>query len=180
HQAFKAWVAHLRELPQQAPQWRQLGMNSELINHLSEELITAATRLDLEGTLKRALAGQEQAGTRREHLMARQVLRAQLTMRDFIAWFGYLTLPPEKVPNSYVGEKNKVFLRQKPLMNDELPQLAAVAPQPGVSYLGDWLSALMSVVLDNAGHSATRDISVEHNRQLGQIISQLKQENMPC
>ncbi|MGK5585463.1 virulence factor SrfC family protein, partial [Klebsiella pneumoniae] len=90
------------------------------------------------------------------------------------------TLPPEKVPNSYVGEKNKVFLRQKPLMNDELPQLAAVAPQPGVSYLGDWLSALMSVVLDNAGHSATRDISVEHNRQLGQIISQLKQENMPC
>ncbi|ROW36330.1 hypothetical protein C3454_12310 [Citrobacter europaeus] len=180
HQAFKAWVAHLRELPQQAPQWRQLGMNSELINHLSEELITAATRLDLEGTLKRALAGQEQAGTRREHLMARQVLRAQLTMRDFIAWFGYLTLPPEKVPNSYVGEKNKVFLRQKPLMNDELPQLAAVAPLPGVSYLGDWLSALMSVVLDNAGHSATRDISVEHNRQLGQIISQLKQENMPC
>lgn len=180
HQAFKAWVAHLRELPQQAPQWRQLGMNSELINHLSEELITAATRLDLEGTLKRALAGQEQAGTRREHLMARQVLRAQLTMRDFIAWFGYLTLPPEKVPNSYVGEKNKVFVRQKPLMNDELPQLAAVAPQPGVSYLGDWLSALMSVVLDNAGHSATRDISVEHNRQLGQIISQLKQENMPC
>lgn len=97
----------MRELPQQAPQWRQLGMNSELINHLSEELITAATRLDLEGTLKRALAGQEQAGTRREHLMARQVLRAQLTMRDFIAWFGYLTLPPEKVPNSYVGEKIK-------------------------------------------------------------------------
>lgn len=180
HQAFKAWVAHLRELPQQTLQWRQLGMTSELINQLSEELITAATRLDLEGALKRALAGQEQAGTRREHLMARQVLRAQLTMRDFIAWFGYLTLPPEKVPNSYVGEKNKVFLRQKPLMNDELPQLAAVAPQPGVSYLGDWLSALMSIVLDNAGHSATRDISFEHNRQLGQIISQLKQENMPC
>ena len=180
HQAFKAWVAHLRDLSQQTPQWRQLGMSSELINQLSEELITAATRMDLEGTLKRALAGQEQAGTRREHLMARQVLRAQLTIRDFIAWFGYLTLPPEKVPNSYVGEKNKVFMRQTPLTNDELPQLAAVAPQPGVSYLGDWLSALMSVVLDNAGHSATRDISFEHNRQLGQIISQLKQENMPC
>lgn len=180
HQAFKAWVAHLRDLSQQTPQWRQLGMSSELINQLSEELITAATRMDLEGTLKRALAGQEQAGTRREHLMARQVLRAQLTIRDFIAWFGYLTLPPEKVPNSYVGEKNKVFMRQTPLTHDELPQLAAVAPQPGVSYLGDWLSSLMSVVLDNAGHSATRDISFEHNRQLGQIISQLKQENMPC
>jgi len=90
------------------------------------------------------------------------------------------TSPPEKVPNSYVGEKNKVFLRQKQLANDELPQLAAVTPPPGVAYLGDWLSALMSVVMDNAGHSATRDISFEHNRQLGHIISQLKQENMPC
>ncbi len=180
HQAFKAWVAHLRELPQQTAQWRLLGMSSELINQLCEELITAGTRLDLEGTLKRALAGQEQAETPREHMRARQVLRAQLTMRDFIAWFGYLTLPPEKVPNSYVGEKNKVFLRQKQLANDELPQLAAVTPPPGVAYLGDWLSALMSVVMDNAGHSATRDISFEHNRQLGHIISQLKQENMPC
>lgn len=72
HQIFKARVAHLRELSQQTSPWRQLGMSTELINQLSEELITAATRLDLEGSLKRALAGQEQAGTRREHLMARQ------------------------------------------------------------------------------------------------------------
>nr|WP_291829550.1 virulence factor SrfC family protein [Candidatus Symbiopectobacterium sp. PLON1] len=62
-------------------------MSSELINLLSEELITAATRQDLEGTLKFALAGQEQAGTRREHLMARQVLRAQLVMRVYcLVW----------------------------------------------------------------------------------------------
>lgn len=180
HQAFKAWVAHLRELPQQNTQWQQLGMNSEMINLLCEELITAATRLDLEGMLKRALAGQEHAGTRREQLLARQVLRAQLMMRDFIAWFGYLSLPEEKIPNSYVGEKQKVFARQASLASDELPQLAAVAPQPGVAYMGDWLSALMTITLDNAGHSATRDISFEHNRQLGQIIGQMKQENLSC
>lgn len=180
HQAFKAWVAHLRELPQQTTRWQQLGMNSEMINQLCEELITAATRLDLEGMLKRALAGQEQAGTRREQLLARQVLRAQLAMRDFIAWFGYLSLPEEQIPNSYVGEKQKVFARQAPLASDELPQLASVAPQPGVAYLGDWLSALMTLILDNAGHTATRDISFEHNRQLGQIIGQMKQENLPC
>lgn len=173
-------MAHLRELPQQNTQWQQLGMNSEMINLLCEELITAATRLDLEGMLKRALAGQEHAGTRREQLLARQVLRAQLVMRDFIAWFGYLSLPEEKIPNSYVGEKQKVFARQASLASDELPQLAAVAPQPGVAYMGDWLSALMTIILDNAGHSATRDISFEHNRQLGQIIGQMKQENLSC
>lgn len=180
HQAFKAWVTHLRELPQQTTHWQQLGMNAEIINLLCEELITAATRLDLESMLKRALAGQEQAGTRREQLLARQVLRAQLAMRDFIAWFGYLSLPEERIPNSYVGEKKKIFSRQAPLASDELPQLASVAPQPGVAYMGDWLSALMSITLDNAGHSATRDISFEHNRQLGQIIGQMKQENLSC
>lgn len=179
-QVFKAWVAHLRDLSQQGAQWQQLGMNSELINLLSEELITAATRLELEAVLKHALAGQEQAGIRREQLMARQVLRAQLALRDFIAWFGYLTLPPDKVPNSYAGEKNKVFIRQYQLDGDELPQLPSTATQPGLSYLGDWLSALMTVILDNAGHSATRDISFEHNRQLGQIIVQLKQESASC
>lgn len=180
YQAFKAWVAHLRELPQQTTHWQQLGMNSETINLLCEELISAATRLDLEGMLKRALAGQEQAGTRREQLLARQVLRAQLTIRDFIAWFGYLSLPEEQIPNSYVGEKKKVFAYQAPLASDELPQLPSVAPQPGVAYMGDWLSALMTIILDNAGHSATRDISFEHNRQLGQIIGQMKQENLSC
>ncbi|WP_409076394.1 putative virulence factor (plasmid) [Pantoea sp. C3] len=180
HQAFKAWVAHLRELPQQTAYWQQLGLNSETINLLCEELVTAATRLDLEGMLKRALAGQEQAGTRREQLLARQTQRTQLAMRDFIAWFGYLTLPEAQIPNSYVGEKKKVFARQAPLASDELPQLAAVAPQPGVAYMGDWLSALMALTLDNAGHSATRDISIEQNRQLGQIIGQMKQENLSC
>ncbi|WP_145490506.1 virulence factor SrfC family protein [Yersinia aleksiciae] len=180
HEAFKAWVAHLRELPQQAAYWQQLGMNSDMINLLCEELITGASRLDLESGLKRALAGQEQAGTSRQQLLARQVLRAQLTMRDFIAWFGYLSLPEEQVPDSYVGEKKKVFIRQTTLASDELPQLASVAPQPGVAYMGDWLSALMNLILANANHSATRDISFEHNRQLGHIIGQMKQENLPC
>ncbi|MDO6406487.1 virulence factor SrfC family protein [Pantoea phytobeneficialis] len=180
HQAFKAWVAHLRELSQQTTYWQQLGLNSETINLLCEELITAATRLDLEGTLKRALAGQEQAGTRREQLLARQTQRAQLALRDFIAWFGYLTLPEAQIPDSYVGEKKKVFARQATLARDELPQLAAVAPQPGMAYLGDWLSALMALTLNNAGHSATSDISLEQNQQLGQIIGQMKQENPSC
>ena len=180
HQAFKAWVAHLRELPQQTAYWQQLGINSETINLVCEELITAATRLDLEGRLKRALAGQEQAGTRREQLLARQTLRAQLAIQDFVAWFGYLSLPEAQIPNSYVGDKKKVFARPAPLASDEMPQLAAVAPQPGVAYMGDWLSALMKITLDNAGHNATRDISIEQNRQLGQIIGQMKQENLSC
>ncbi|MDQ1211358.1 virulence factor SrfC family protein [Pantoea anthophila] len=180
HRAFKAWVAHLRELPNQNAYWQQLGIKNEAISLLCEELITAATRQDLEGTLKRALAGQEQAGALRQQLLARQTLRAQLAIRDFIAWFGYLAMPESQVPESYIGEKKKVFARQVSLASDELPQLPAVAPQPGVTYMGDWLSALMKITLDNAGHSATSDISAEQNQRLGQIIGKMKEENQPC
>ncbi|WP_341536073.1 virulence factor SrfC family protein [Aeromonas veronii] len=41
---------------------------------------------------------------------------------------------------------------------------------------GDWLSSLVLITQDNAGHSATRDISHDQNQRLGQIIHQLKQE----
>ncbi|WP_279465357.1 virulence factor SrfC family protein [Aeromonas veronii] len=61
-EAFKAWVAHLRDLPTRKTLLAQLGIETELIDLLTEELVTAANRLDLEGTLKRTLAGQEQAG----------------------------------------------------------------------------------------------------------------------
>ncbi len=177
HQLFKNWVAYLRDLPQRALFWQKMGFKSELIHLLTEELVTAATRMDLEAQLKQSLSGQEQAGVARETLATRQVLRAQCTLQDFISWFGYLTLPSDKVPHSYMGDKKKVFISQPTIDNDDLPSLPPHAQQLGSQYLTDWVCALMAVVLDNAGHTATRDISFEQNERLGQIIRNLQQEN---
>ncbi|BEE16384.1 hypothetical protein VAWG006_06370 [Aeromonas enteropelogenes] len=175
-EAFKAWVAHLRDLPTRKTLLAQLGIETELIDLLTEELVTAANRLDLEGTLKRTLAGQEQAGVRREQQLARQVMKAQLTLRDFVAWFGFLAMPPEKVPHSFAGTKGKLFARGSAIGQNELPCLPATPLNPAMAYLGDWLSSLVLITQDNAGHSATRDISHDQNQRLGQIIHQLKQE----
>lgn len=175
-EAFKAWVAHLRDLPTQKTLLAQLGIETELIDLLTEELVTAANRLDLEGMLKRTLAGQEQAGVRREQQLARQVMKAQFTLRDFVAWFGFLGMPPEKVPNSFTGVKGKLFARGAEIGPNELPCLPPTPLSPAMAYLGDWLSSLVLITQDNAGHSATRDISHDQNQRLGQIIHQLKQE----
>ncbi len=176
HNVFVAWVAHLRDLSTRSAIWSQLKIEKELVGLLTEEIITAANRLDLEGTLKRSLAGQEQAGVRREQLLTKQVMKAQLALRDFIAWFGFLSQPPEKVPNSYVGSKGKVFARTHMIAPDELPHLPATASDPSLQFLGDWISALVVITQENAGHSAGRDISSEQNKNLGQIISLIKQE----
>ena len=176
HNVFVTWVAHLRDLSTRSAIWNQLKIEKELVGLLTEEIITAANRLDLEGTLKRSLAGQEQAGVRREQLLTKQVMKAQLALRDFIAWFGFLSQPPEKVPNSYVGSKGKVFARTHMIAPDELPHLPATASDPSLQFLGDWISALVVITQENAGHSAGRDISSEQNKNLGQIISLIKQE----
>ena len=138
-----------------------------------------ATRHDVESILKHALAGQEQVNISHQKLMARQVLRAQMALRDFIAWFGYLSQPTEKIPQSYFSGKKKIFTHAQPLADDELPQIPEKTPEmPGQTYVEDWVSALMMQVQDNAGHSATRDISVEANQKLGNIIRHIKQETL--
>ena len=178
-QAFKAWISHLRELPQQTTSWQKLGIHPALINPLCEELITVATRHDVESLLKHALAGQEQVNISHQKLAARQVLRAQMALRDFIAWFGYLSQPKEKIPQSYLFDKKKIFTNDQPLADDELPQIPEHPPEHlGQTYAGDWISALMMQIQDNAGHSATRDISVEANQKLGHIIRLIKQETL--
>ena len=67
-------------------------MNSELINHLSEELITAATRLDPKRHAGNARAGV--SGSKRVrgvgHLGTPGSARPTDYARDFIARFGYL------------------------------------------------------------------------------------------
>jgi hypothetical protein len=103
-------------------------------------------------------------------------MKAQFTLRDFVAWFGFLGMPPEKVPNSFTGVKGKLFARGAEIGPNELPCLPPTPLSPAMAYLGDWLSSLVLITQDNAGHSATRDISHDQNQRLGQIIHQLKQE----
>ncbi|MGL5452464.1 MAG: virulence factor SrfC family protein [Aeromonas sp.] len=179
-EVFKAWVAHLRDLSTQQTLLTQLGIEAQLIDLLTQELITAANRLDLEGMLKRSLAGPEQTGVRREQLLARQVMKVQFALRDFVAWFGFLSMPIEKVPNSFAADKGKLFARTAQIAPHELPCLTLEAPKPAMAFLGDWLSCVVLITQDNVGHSATRDISFEHNQRLGQIIHQFTQESAPC
>ena len=63
--AFKAWIAHLRELTTRQSLLNLLGLDKALLEAVVDELITAGYRQDLPGQLSRAVLKRAQSGARR-------------------------------------------------------------------------------------------------------------------
>lgn len=168
---YNAWVGHVRELPQRQGLLRMLGLERELVKQLADELITGASRLKVQEKLHEALIKRIQSGARRDRLAARQVLTAQLVLHDFIAWLGFHYQPVEQRPNSLVGSKTHLFgYERNEVPNGTLPRLPEQPVNQAVVYLGDWLSGLCLMTQENAGHSGGREITIEQNERLGEVL----------
>lgn len=168
---YHAWVGHVRELPQRQGLLRMLGLDRELVKQLADELITGASRMKVQDKLHEALVKRVQSGARRDRLVARQVLAAQLVLRDYLAWLGFHYLPIEQRPTSFVGSKTHLFgYEQHQVPSKALPQLPEQPVNQAVVYLGDWLSALCLLTQENAGHSGGREITIDQNERLGEVL----------
>ncbi|MGJ7513147.1 putative virulence factor [Pseudomonas baetica] len=168
--AFKAWIAHLRELTTRQSLLNLLGLEKALVEAVVDELITAAYRQDLPGQLSRAVLKRAQSGARRDQLVERQVLEVQRVLRDFVSWFGYLQKPVSERPNSRAGAKAPLFSFYTDIGPGQVPVLPAQPSNQAQLYLGDWLSGLAYITQDNAGHGAGREITPEQNERLGQVL----------
>lgn len=169
--AFKAWIAHLRELTTRQSLLNLLGLEKALLEAVVDELITAGYRQDLPGQLSRAVLKRAQSGSRRDQLVERQVLEVQRVLRDFVSWFGYLQKPVSERPNSRAGAKEPLFSFYTDIGPGQVPVLAAQPANQAQRYLGDWLSGLAYITQDNAGHGAGREITPEQNERLGQVLT---------
>jgi hypothetical protein len=146
-----------------------------VVESLTDELITAANRMELQQRLDQALLRRAQSSAKRDQLVERQVLAAQLVLRDFIAWLGYQDVPIDQRPNSLAGKKEKLFLPNAPILPGELPHLAHQPVNQAVLYLADWLSGICIVTQENAGHTAGREITMEQNERLGSVLTTFRQ-----
>ncbi|NUU33693.1 putative virulence factor [Pseudomonas sp. C2B4] len=169
--AFKAWIAHLRELTTRQSLLNLLGLEKALLEAVVDELITAGYRQDLPGQLSHAVLKRAQSGARRDQLVERQVLEVQRVLRDFVSWFGYLQKPVNERPNSRTGAKAPLFSFYTDIGPGQVPVLPAQPSNQAQRYLGDWLSGLAYITQDNAGHGAGREITPEQNERLGQVLT---------
>lgn len=173
---FAAWTAHLRQLPQRHMVKDVLRIDKHVAEAAIDEIITAANRMKLQDRLSDALLARAQSGAKRDQLVERQALIAHLVTNDFVSWLGYLEQPVEKRPASFVGAKDKVFRAPQPPATGELPVLEARPIHQALVFLGDWLSGLTLMTIENAGHSEGREISIEQNERLGLILKNIQSD----
>jgi hypothetical protein len=171
---LREWINHLRGIPENARLVAYFGFERRVLEQLTDELITGVTRHDVEARLLHKVSQTEQAGTKRERLMERQVLAVKAVLGDFVAWLGLDPGVSEHAVQSRVNPGKPLFAQPARLPSGQLPPLDQQAVDHTKIYLGDWLVALATLIVGNAGHDAGREISAEMNALLGDILKALK------
>ncbi|MEX5573640.1 putative virulence factor [Pseudomonas lijiangensis] len=172
--AFNLWATHLRGLSRRQHLLDQLELPSDAIALLVKELVVCAERLDVPLQLSQALLKRAQSGVRRENLVQRQVLTAQLLLDDFTAWFGHTAQPASQRPAGLLGAKQPLFSFYQKEMPGRFPLLAPQADDQSVIFADDWISGIAIHTQNNVGHRKGKEITPEQNEALGRVIQAFK------
>ncbi|WP_367026527.1 putative virulence factor [Methylococcus sp. ANG] len=171
--AVSAWIRQLRALPEQADLLRYLGLGEGAARIVSDELVTGTDRHKLERKLVEALRPlEEMRGTTRIGIVDQQVMAVRRVIGDFVDLLGWADTPVVARPESPLGGR-RLFEPPAPITAAALPQLGAEELNYPAAFIVDWLEAFRRLAMDNAGHSAGREITPEQNLRLGEILATL-------
>lgn len=173
--AMRDWTTQLRGLCDNGDLMHFLAADPKIVQSLTDELITGANRLNIEHQIIEGIQdAEERVAATRGSLVERQVMTTANCINDFVDYLGISTIQVDERPTSTVGAQRCVFEPPAEIPIGSLPDLP---PKP-VNFSGlfilDWLDAFARLAVDNAGHSAGREISPEQNERLGQILAQMK------
>jgi hypothetical protein len=173
--AMGDWISQLKGLPGQTNLARFLGVPRGALENLVDELITAADRLDLEGSLLAAIQeAEERTSATRVRLVERQVFALRTRVCEFVDRLGYGETPPAERPPSPVAEGRRIFQAPPTIAPGGLPELAPRPVNFSGMYIVDWFEAFKRLTVANAGHDSGREISPEDNEWLGRILAHVK------
>ncbi|SFM98366.1 hypothetical protein SAMN05216516_101657 [Izhakiella capsodis] len=178
HQVYRYWINQLRKVPDDASLRELLGVTKPTLEMLTEELITGSIRLEIESTLLAALSEAPSAGALPELIAQRQVSQALSVLGDYIAWLGFQSVPYEQKPDSRIHRGQKIFARPGasnfiPGPGQRLSRLSAQPINAAAYYIYDWLVALNALIVQNAGFSASQNISSAARQMLTLIAARV-------
>ncbi len=168
---LREWFKQMRELPDNLEMQRFLGLPADVLQALTDELITASDRHRIEEQLIEVLRVlEEKRSTTRMGIVDQQVLLARNVINDFVDFLGVGTMPLDERPRSPVDDR-KIFEPPAPIPRGVLPALPADEILYSGMYVLDWLEAFRMLTIGNVGHSAGREITPEQNERLGHILN---------
>jgi hypothetical protein len=169
------WIRRLREIPDSPDLLRFLDVPGDVLQALTDELITASDRHKLEQRLIDALRPlEEKRSTTRIGIVDQQVLLVKNVISDFVDYLGTSDVPLAERPPSPVDDR-KLFEPAPPIPRATLPSLPPQEVQYTGYFIVDWLEAFKKLAVGNAGHSAGREITPEQNQRLGEILGQIRE-----
>jgi hypothetical protein len=171
---MSAWVKQLRAVSDSAELQRHLRMEREALQAVTDELIAGSDRIRVEEKLIGALeAMEEKRSTTRVRIVDQQVFRARTVVNEFVDTLGVDSVPPaDRPPSQFTGRR--LFESPPPIAPGTLPTLPAEEIPYSAMVIMDWIDAFARLAVDNAGHSAGREISPEQNRRLGEILALIR------
>lgn len=169
---MREWTRHLRDLPERADLLRFMGFPKKAIEGLTNEIIAATSRMRVEQRLARAIERSElETSATRSRLVERQVRVVATILNELPATLGMAWVPLQDRPDSKVRSGAKVFAQPAPIGSGQLPDLAEQPARYFAYFVKDWLDSFENLVVSNAGHSAGREITLEQNQRLGEILA---------
>ncbi|MCW5699657.1 MAG: hypothetical protein KIT00_07440, partial [Rhodospirillales bacterium] len=168
------WFKQLRGLPDNLDMVRYLYLSGEVLQALTDEIVTASDRGKVEEKLIEALKPLEQKrSTTRIGIVDQQVMLATNVVNEFVDFLGFADVPLAERPASPMDGR-KIFQSPEPVDRHRLPELSAEELPYTGTYIVDWLEAFRKLAIGNAGHSAGREITPEQNQQLGEILGVIR------
>lgn len=170
---MKDWYRHLRQLSDDPTVQRYIGITTDTMNKVVDEVVTGAERNRVLEQVADALnEAENRAGVSRSQLVDQQVKVASSIINNFIDYLGLNTMSVDNRPSSKAGGGRRTF--ENPKLIDGLPNLPDQPINYPAMYILDWLDGFEKMAIDNVGHTAGRDISPEQNERLGAILNKVR------
>lgn len=171
-QIMNLWAARMRDFQQDETALNALGIRSDIVGQIIDELLIGASRLGLAGRVSDDIRRVTQAaGLRWADVADRAVRVTSGHLNDFVAYLDFGNLDPTARPGFPEAPKpasRSIYtldsLRQPGREPGERREEIARAA------FTDWGIALRQFGNANVGHNAGREITQEQNAALGEVL----------
>ena len=170
---INAWTARLRTLQQDAEALGALGLSGDVVADIVDDIIVGSDRHGLRNRIADAVRQETPAvGARWEDMVERAVRIAVYEINDYVGYLGFGELTEPERPS----HQNRAIFSPDALKMKGM-EIGPVRESLEEIYFVDWGVAFRRLGIDNISHASGREISDEHNRELGRIIHAIDVED---
>ena len=150
-----------------------LGLSGETVTDIVDDIIVGSDRHGLRNRIADAVREETPAvGARWEDMVERAVRIAVYEINDYVGYLGFGDLGESERPS----HQNRAIFSPDALKVQGF-EIGPMRESLEEIYFVDWGVAFRSLGMDNISHVSGREISDEHNRELGRIIHTIDVED---